>query len=236
MSPSRVVDSAPDLKALGGPGLGTFLYGPDRSSLLQVTFALAKLNDPNPYWVDLREASRAGDPTDPVGLGRIPDDHLYVVLEADARPQEAEANKALWTVVRADDPESEVAEFTDFLRLPPVVQEAVSRSKRDHHRPVFVIANSDRVRSYYPRVAPDVRAIIDSMLRAGVIPMFAAAGEPGAGRWAFDFVFEVRPARGKDRRRGTLICERAPPGLSVATGQAIPFDSVPGLLRALSPE
>jgi len=226
-------EAAPDLRALGGTGLGTFVYGPDRRTLLHVAFALAKVNDPNPYWIDLRGAEREGEPGDPVGLGRIPDDHVYVVSETDARPEDAEANMALWTVVRSDEPKSLTTTFIDFLRLPRPVQEAVSRSKADGRRPVFVIANSDRVRSYYPAAAAGVRPIIDAMLRAGVIPIFAAVGPPGAGRWAFDFVFEIRADPGQDRRRGSLVCERAPPGLSVATGQVLPFASVPGLLQEL---
>ncbi|MGD0257935.1 MAG: hypothetical protein ABSB90_08700 [Thermoplasmata archaeon] len=234
MRASRPADPPPELSALGGEGLGTFLYGPERATLLQVTWTLARLNDPNPYWVDIREAGMEGETQGPVGLGRIPEDHLYIVLEPDARPQDAEANMALWTMVRSDEPKSVVAEFTDFLRLPPTVQEAVSRSKSNGRRPVFVIANTDRVRPYYPKVATDVRPIIDTMLRAGVIPIFASTGQPGLGRWAFDFVFEVRPDPGGDRRRGSLVCERAPPGLAVASGQVLPFESIPGLLHDLA--
>ncbi|MCI4373834.1 MAG: hypothetical protein L3K02_09390 [Thermoplasmata archaeon] len=229
----RAGDSQPDFRTLGGEGLGTFLYGPDRSSLLHVAYSLAKLSDPNPYWVEIRDAGRSGDTTDPVGRGRIPEDHLYIVLEGDARPQDAEANMALWSIVRSDEPQSVIAQFTDFLRLPLTVQEAVSRSRSDDLRPVFVIANADRVRPYYPTSATDVRPYIDSMVRAGVIPIFAAVGKPGAGRWAFDFVFEVRPDPSGDRRRGTLECERAPPGLSISAGQSVPFESVPGLLEAI---
>jgi len=210
------------------------MYGTDRSLLLHVALALGKLSDPNPYWVDIRNADRAGEPSGPVALGRIPGDHLYIVSEAEARPENAQANGTLWTVVRSDEPAPEVAEFTDFLRLPRTVQEAVSRSGSEGRRPVFVFANTDRVRPYYPTTAADVRPIVDAMVRAGVTPIFAATGPPGAGRWAFDFVFEVRADPTHDRRGGSLVCERAPPGLSVATGQVIPFGRVPGLLQELS--
>jgi hypothetical protein len=221
----------PDLRAIAGPGLGTFLYGSDRGPLLEVAYALARMNDPNPYWVDIREAGRGPSMDDPVGRGSIPEDHLFVVTESEARPQDAEANMALWTVVRADESSSEIATFTDFLRLPPTVQEAVSRSKSDVARPVFVIANTDRVRPYYPTTAAAVRPIIDTMLRAGVVPIFASVGPPGAGRWAFDIVFEIRAGEAAESRAGVLVCERAPPGGSLATGQVVPFEAVPGLER-----
>jgi hypothetical protein len=225
---------SPDLTVLGKEGLGTYLYGPDRRTLLDAAFALAQLCDPNPYWVDIRDAGRTGDAADPVGQGRISDDHLLVLVEGDARPQDAEANMALWTVISSDEPEATVTQFTDFLRLPPRVQEAVSRSQSDGRRPVFVFANVDHVRPYYPTNAADVRPSIDAMVHAGIVPIFAAVGPPGAGRWAFDFVFEVRSD--PDRQKGTLVCERAPPGLSVSTGQTLPFSGVPGLLALLAPD
>jgi hypothetical protein len=220
-----------DLRSLSGEGFGTFLYGTDRIALLQVAYALAKVNDPSPYWVDIREADRADDPDDPVGLGWIPQDHLFAVVESESAPLNAEANMALWSVIRSDEPRSVIAQFTDFLRLPRAVQEGISGSRSDAGRPVFVIANSDRARPYYPTTAGDVRPYIDSMLHAGIVPIFASVGPPGAGRWAFDFVFEVRTRQAPEWRRGTLVCERAPPGLPVASGQVRPLESVPGIAR-----
>jgi hypothetical protein len=235
MLTSREGSTSPDLKVLGGEGFGTYLYGPDRTVLLHVALALAQLSDPHPYWIDIRDSHRTGDSTDPVGLGKIAEDHLYTIVEDDARPEDAEANLALWSVVRSDEPKAAVAEFTDFLRLPRLVQEAVSRSRSDGGRPVFVFANVDHVRPYYPKTATDVRPSIDAMVHAGIVPIFAAVGTPGPGRWAFDFVFEVRPDSGNDRTKGTLVCERAPPGFSVSTGQVVSFSAVPGLAQLLGP-
>ena len=218
-----------DLRSLAGEGFGTFLYGTDRHAILQVAFALAKLNDPNPYWVDIQATHDTVEPDDPVGRGWIPSDHLFAVVESDARPLNAEANMALWTVVRSDEPKSKIAEFTDFLRLPRVVQDGISGSRSDHGRPVFVIANADRARAYYPLTAADVRPYIDSMLHAEITPIFACVGPPGPGRWAFDFVFEVRTQHVADWRQGSLACERAPPGLRVVAGQVRSIDSIPGL-------
>ncbi len=196
-------EASPDLRALGGTGLGTFVYGPDRPTLLHVAFALAKVNDPNPYWIDLRGAERQGELGDPVGLGRIPDDHVYVVSAMDARPEDAEANMALWTVVRSDEPKSLTTTFIDFLRLPRPVQEAVSRSKADGRRPIFVIANSDLVRSYYPAAAAGVRPIIDAMLRAGVDPHFRGGGTSGRRSVGLRLRIRDPTGSGPDRRRGS---------------------------------
>jgi hypothetical protein len=234
MTPAGSRAAVPDLKALRAGPWSTFVYGKSRVPLLRVAFGLARINDPAPYWVDIRDDTEVGDPRNPVGLGWIPEDHLYIVRESEARPQDADANMALWTVVRSDEPESVISGFTDFLRLPPVVQEAVSRTGDDDHRPVFVIANVDRVRQYYPRDAVGVRPILDAMVRAGVLPIFAAIGPPGAGRLAFDFVFEVRSPDPSNWRKGLLFCEKAPPGISLAPGGSIALDAVPEIAHALA--
>jgi len=220
-----------ELRALGREGFGTFLYSSDRHALLQVAYALAKVNDPNPYWIDIQAPDHVDDTGEPAGPAAIPDDHRFVVTESDARPLNAEANMALWTVVRSDEPHATIAEFTDFLRLPRTVQQGISGSRSEAGRPVFVFANVDRARSYYPATADGVRPYIDSMLHAGIVPIFASVGPPGLGRWAFDFVFEVRAQPRSDWRSGTLVCERAPPGLPVVTGQVRSLDTVPGLAR-----
>jgi hypothetical protein len=231
MSTSGSASLGSDLRTIGGEGFGTYLYGTDRHALLQVAYALARLMDPSPYWVDIQATPHDDDPEDPVGMGWIPRDHLFTVVETDSRPLNAEANMALWTFVRSDEPPSTVAEFTDFLRLPRTVQHGISGSRSDVGRPVFVIANADRARPYYPSTAGEVRPYIDSMLHAGIVPIFVAVGPPGAGRWAFDFVFEVRTHQVPDWRRGSLVCERAPPGLPIVSGQVRPLDAVPGIAR-----
>jgi hypothetical protein len=202
--------------------------------LLRVAFALAQINDPAPYWVDIRDETRKPDARSPVELGWIPEDHLYVVRESEARPRDADANMALWTVVRSDEPDSVIAGFTDFLRLPPVLQEAVSRTGDDAHRPVFVIANVDRVRQYYPKDVGGVRPILDAMVRAGVLPIFVAIGPPGPGRMAFDFVLEVRAGLSSDWRKGHLLCEKAPAASPLTSGSSYSLESVPEFTRVLA--
>lgn len=215
-----------DFRTLGGGAWGTFVHGSSRTVVLRLVYAMARANDPNPTWVDIRDTDLPVDPPGPTELGWIPENHLYLVCLADAKPQDAVANMALWNVVRSDEPSSVIGEFRDFLRLPPTIQDAVSRVGAEPSRPVFVIANSDRLRAYYPKDVGGVRPIINAMLHGGVLPLFAAAGAPGEGRLAFDFVFEVRAPDLDHWRTGSLVCEKAPPGTSVSIDTPIPLASL----------
>jgi hypothetical protein len=223
-----------DFHALGAGPYGTFLYGDSRLLVDQLGFAMARVNDPNPTWVDIRDPEGRADPSSPSELGWVAEDHLFYVSPAEAKPQDAEANMALWTVVRSDEPDAVIARLTDFLRLPPTVQVAVSRMGAEAPRPVFVVANSDRVRSYYPTEPAGVRPIIDAMLRSGVLPIFAAVGPPGAGRSAFDFVFELKSTDPNDWRTGSLTCHKAPPGSPVPVDLAIPLPSLSQAVELLA--
>ncbi|MCI4348218.1 MAG: hypothetical protein L3J97_06345 [Thermoplasmata archaeon] len=200
---------------------------------MRVAFALARANDSRPYWVDVRDPNEYLDPPGPVELGWIPDDHLFVVSRSEAKPQDAVSNLALWTVVRSDEPRSVIGGLTDFLRLPPPIQEVLSRYGRESVRPVFVVANTDRVREYYPRNVPGVRAIIEALLRGGVIPIFASLGPPGPGRLAFDLVFEITATDLAHWREGALRCEKSPAGTPFREMETVPLSAIPGVAAAL---
>jgi hypothetical protein len=233
MPPSVSSNAAWDRPLLSRGSYATFLYGTSRTVLLRVAYGLARASDPNLYWVAIRDPDERVEPPGPIELGWVPDDHLFVVSRTEAKPQDAISNLALWTIVRSDEPQSAVISLTEFLRLPPLVQEAVSRYGQESPRPIFVVANSDRAREYYPRNAEGVRALLDALLNGGVMPIFVAVGPPGAGRSAFEVSMEVEASDLAHWREGSLRCERAVPGLPLQPGERIRLDSIPAVAAAL---
>jgi hypothetical protein len=225
--------AVPDLSVFRQGSLAIFLYGSSRTVVLRTAYALARANDVEPYWIDVRDPTDVLDPPGPVELGWIPEDHLFVVSRSDAKPQDAVSNLAIWTVIRSDEPEAVIGGLADFLRLPMSIQEALSQYGRETQRPVFVVANVDRVRDSYPRDVSGVRGVIDAMLHAKVAPIFAAVGPPGPGRFAFDLVFEVEAPDLKHWQEGFLRCERSSQRSGFHTDQKIPLTSHPGLVAAL---
>lgn len=223
----------PDLSVFRRDSPAIFLYGSSRTVVLRTAYALARANDAEPYWVDVRDPSDALEPPGPVELGWIPENHLFVVARSEAKPQDAVSNLAIWTVIRSDEPQAVIGGLADFLRLPKSIQDALSQYGQEIQRPVFVVANVDRVRESYPRDVSGVRGVIDAMLHAGVAPIFAALGPPGPGRFAFDLVFEVQAQDLDHWRDGFLRCERSAEGLGFRSDQQIPLRSHPGLVAAL---
>jgi hypothetical protein len=217
---------------LGEGPWATFLYGPSRPGLLRVLFAMARANNRSPWWLQIRDPSDSVAPPGPAELGWLDEKRLFFTDPESAKPQDDVGKSALWTVIRPDEPPIVVAQLTDFLRLPPMVQELIGEFGSGDARHPFVIANADRVRRYYPRDAAGVRPVLDAMLVVGALPMFGATSPPGAGRFAFDCVFELRVPDLARWRQGSLFCEKLPSASPFAEGSAIPLTDLPSLEAA----
>jgi len=221
-----------DLTALGRGRYGTFLWGESRPALNRVLFAMVRASDPEPLWLDIRPRHPEVEEPGPVELGWIPEDHLFLADEPEAaRPQDAVANLALFTIVRPDESAASIARLSDFVRLPPIAQEIISRLGLGEPRHALAIANSDRVRAVYPATVEGVRPIVTSFLDAPLLPFFAAKGTPGPGRMAFEFVFELRAKDVAHWSDGSLFPEKAPSESGVRVGVPIPLTQISGLAR-----
>jgi hypothetical protein len=219
-----------DLTVLRQGPYGTFLWGESRSVLNRVLYAAVRAIDPEPVWLELAAPPAADDEPGPVDLDWIPGDHLFLTDEpAAARPQREIAKVALLNLVRGDEPKESLRRITDFARLPPITQQILSQVRSDDRPRALAVANSDRVRSAYPPTVEGVRPFLASFRDAGVVPVFTSQGTPGAGRMAFDFVFEVRAPDVRHWQSGSLVPERAPGGSRVEVATPIPFREIPQL-------
>jgi hypothetical protein len=194
---------------------------------------MAAACEPNPVWVDFRDADSKPDELGPIASGLIPKDHLYVVTKSEAKPGPAVNDRSLWTVIRSDEPKDRIAELTDFLRLPPRAQEIVSRAGGQGRRLSLVVANSDRIREFYPGYGQLVRALIDTTVRANMLPIFASLPPTDPGYLTFDLVFEVQAKGLAEWREGTLRCEKAPAGAEFVRGQTTRLGSFPEMASLL---
>jgi len=225
--------SPPTLRAVGAGSWGTFVYSLSRPLALWFTHAMALACDPEPVWVEFREAGSAADPMGPVGSGEVPASRLYVVAKAEAKPHPTVPPPALWKLVRSDEPKETLVELSDFLRLPSQVQEAIGFRGGRGPRRVLVCANTDLIREYYPRTPEGIRPFVLTALRENLIPIFSSIPPNDPGYLALDHIFEVRAKGLDDWRNGTLYCERAPAGSEFVAGQSFPLTSIPEFVSVL---
>ncbi|MCI4360181.1 MAG: hypothetical protein L3J91_00595 [Thermoplasmata archaeon] len=224
---------APALTVLGGPPSTTFVFGSSRELVGICAWAMARANDPTPFWLDIRGDDGRPDPGTPAALGWINPDQLFVLSAVEARPTPRVGARTIANVLRADESHEIIAELSEFVMLPSTVQEMIALHTGGGTRPAFVIANVDRVRSEYPTDPAGVRRILDVLVHQGVLPIFTSTPPPGPGRRAFDFVFEVRAADRRHWRGGELICEKAPDGSGFRTGSSVRLEDLPEVANSI---
>jgi hypothetical protein len=222
-----------DLTSLGKGRWATMITGPSREVLGRCAWALARANDPAPFWLDIRGDNGRPDPGSPPELGWLNADQLFIVAPTQVKPPSAVGPQVIARVIRSDVPDSDVAELFEFLRLPSPVQEMIGLHPEGVGRPAFVIANGDRVRSDWPEDARGVRPILEAFLKLGILPILTATPPAGAGRLAFDFVFDLRGTRPGNWRAGVLFCEKAPEGSGFQVGHSTSLGDVPEFVTAL---
>ena len=232
--PPPLRTEAPALRAIGQEAWGTFLYGVSRPLVQWVAHAFALACDPEPTWVDFRDADAKPDPLGPVRLGKVPSSRLYVAVRSEGRPHAEVPSRTLWTLIRPDEAKESVLELADFLRLPSRVQEAIGAGGGTGPRRVLVVANTDRVREFYPTTIQGIRPFVLTALRANLVPILTSLPPIVPGYLALDHVFEVRGKSLDDWREGSLYCEQAPAGSEFVPRQTFRLTSIPEIVSVLA--
>ena len=213
----------------------TLVWGANRAVANRVLWALVSANDPAAHWLEIRTGE--GDPSDregPADLHWVPAHRLLVARElGSVVPQDAVANLALMTIIRADEPAHELLRLSDFLRLPSAAQDLISQLGSTAGARSIAISNTDRIREYFPRDPRQMRPVFDRFLEAHLHPFFSVVGQGTERRFASDFVFEVQGATLAHWKEGKLLCEQAPGDSPLSQGDSVPLKEVPEISAAL---
>lgn len=223
----------PPIRPAGSPHPTTVFVGGDcRPVVNGVAFALAELLDLTPFWLDVRDPAAQTDGPDPGTTGWIPPDRLFVSeggkgLEATPLA----STDALWTLVRADEPESVLTLLTDFLRLPEVIQEIVSTATANGGPKAVVAANSDRFAHLFPRTAAGLQRFLQTLEASSLSVIAAHTGRTGPGRFGFRTVFRVEVESPEKWMEGTITCEQGVDHGPFAVGRSNRLSDVPSIAR-----
>jgi len=212
-----------------------FVGGPSRSVVNSVAFALAEMLDLTPYWLDVRNSSTISDGPDPVSTGWIPPDRLFVSESGHGLEQEtSRTDRALWSIVRSDEPAEVLSHLTDFLRLPQLIQEIVSASDPSSGPRALVASNSDRVAHLFPRTADGLQRFLATLAAASLSIVAAHTGPTSPGRFGFATVFRLEVESPAAWMEGTLVCEQGIDRGPFAVGRSNRLSDVPGIARVFT--
>jgi len=227
----------PVTEALFSPNRGNqpttvYVSGPVRSVVNGVAFALAEMLDLTPYWLDARDSKATPDGPDPVTTGWIPPDRLFISEGGKGLEQApVGADKALWSIVRSDEPAEVLSHLNNFLHLPQLIQEIISAADPAGGPRALVVANSDRVAHLFPRTADGLQRVLATLAAASLSIVAAHTGPTTPGRFGFATVFRVEVGRAANWMEGTLVCEQGTGKGSFAVGRSNRLSDVPGIAR-----
>ena len=212
-----------------------YVYGDCRPVVNGVAFAMADMLDLTPLWVEVRDAVRDGDEVTAASAGWIPPDRFFLSQEGSGlEPNDGVANMALWTIVRSDEPSEHLAELTDFLRLPLLLQEMIGRWTPDSGPRAVVVANVERVKHLFPREPGEARRFLATILNHSASLVVTHMGEPGEGRFAFNAVFRVHASSFDSWSDGTLECEKGRARGPFSIGRPRRLGDIPSVARILT--
>lgn len=210
-----------------------FVYGAARSLVNLTVFALAEATNPNFQWVDIGVPEEERPPLDPVGMGWIPGERVWVVDRPDTlRPDDLSANLALFGLIRSDEPPATLVQVAEFLRLPELSQRILASRVPDGHPGVVAVLNSHRVMAAFsPNRVP---SILNVHLQAGFSVIVGYTETAGPGRNAFDFVFRLEGIGSEDWRTTHLVCEKGITSGPLRDGRAVTLRDIPLLEHVMS--
>jgi hypothetical protein len=239
--PRTDVESRPDpgsavfpAQLFGSPN-HVFVYGPSRALVNLTIFALASNTNPEFHWVEIGSRNEPRTPCDPVQLGWIPADRLWLVDAPEAlRPNDAALRASLSDVIRPDEPVDSLRQFTEFLRLPDGSQRIIASQVPNGHPGVVVVTNAHRADCVFS--ADQVPSILEVHRNAGFSVMVGYGDAPGPQRDLFDFVFRIE---GEDKvpqdwKTNQLVCEKGIFSGPLRDLRAVPLPEIPILAEVVS--
>ena len=212
-----------------------FVYGPSRPLVRLTLFALASSVNPLFHWVEFASPSVERTPCDPVRLGWIPEDRLWLIDPTDPpRPDDVSRNLPISKLISANEPPESLNHFAEFLRLPELSQQIIASQAPDGHPGVVAVTNVQHVADVFSH--DRVPSILSVHRHSGFSVMVGHDETAGPGRELFDFVFRLEGTgdRLNDWKRYKLVGEKGITSGPLRDRRPVRLDDIPLLDAVLS--
>ncbi|MCI4329956.1 MAG: hypothetical protein L3J80_03705 [Thermoplasmata archaeon] len=203
-----------------------FVYGPSRPLVNLALFALAEATTPQFQWLDICPPGEERQTVDPVRLGWVRDDQLWVVETACAfQSDPLSADPPVFSLIRSDEPAASVAVLREFVKLPETSQRILATPPPSNGPGVVAVPNAHRVMAKFP--AAQIPSLIHAHHSAGFSVYVGYAKATGTGRTAFDFVFRLDGERPENWRSSRLSCEKGISAGPLRANRAVGLSELP---------
>ncbi len=194
-----------------------YLHGISRTEVNLVAYYLARSLDPRFHWIEVTRANRSPTPR----YGEWPDAgrRHFVFRATEFTPEQPVSDRKLEDVVGPAESADTVAHIRDFVRLPDVVQDVLTRPSPADAPRVVLLSNTDLTESSYGPEPGAFRPFLRAVGAEGATIICSRTGIDRPNRFDFDFVIRIDIESGSEIATANLLVEKGRPGTPFETGR-----------------
>lgn len=187
------------------------VWGGSRGDRARLASVLAHRIDPDPFWLQVEDASVSPDVTEESVLGGLNADHVFRIGRSELAPETDLGNVAAW-FLRKDAPGQDlVGHLADYIQLPRVARGFLEGRSRFSPPLALVIALSDRAEPRYSTREGGIRPFIEAFNECATTVIFTILSKPPPNGRDVDYVFRLSEEGPEDARVVQVRCEQGAP-------------------------
>ena len=197
-----------------------------------LAFAIGRFSDANFRWITVREATGAVSEEEPWVSRLLPPTRILPPLtEAELGRGPRVPRATFDAMIRPEGATDDRIAVNTFLLLPLRIQRILDEVPNRGGPRTVVLANTNRIREFYPSDPEVLRAYTEVFPRSGFSLITTSIPPPFTGRYAFNVVMRLDVLSSEAWREAQVVVEKGFRQGKFTTGASFPARSVPDYLE-----
>jgi hypothetical protein len=198
-----------------------------------LAYAIAKFGDPSFRWMTVRELASEPSVEEAWVHRLIPEPRIIPPFsDAEFVTEPRVPRGAMDSLIRPDSAAADRTALDHFFLLPQRLQRMFDELIALPAPRFLVVANTNRVRQFYPTNPDRLRAYTDLFPRNGFSMITTSIPPPYEGRHGFGIVLRLNVDSAEEWRAAHLVVEKGLPTGEFRTGATFPSERLPWYLEA----
>jgi hypothetical protein len=211
--------------------LGYYVWSRSPRAGHVLAFAIAKFADPAFRWISVRELPKVPAEEERWIERLLPKNQvLEPVSPADLGKSPRVARKTFDSTIREEGAGAERIALDHFFLLPQRLQRIFDEPHPSSAPRAIVVANTNRVRDFYPTDPDRLRVFTEVFPRVGISIITTSIPPPFRGRYGFDIVLRLDVASAADWRNAHVVVEKGTRSGEFQTGVTLSPEQLPSYL------
>jgi len=228
-APGAMVELPPEFRTTP---LGYYIWSRSPRAGHILAFAIGRFVDPAFRWMSIRESENVPSEEERWVRRLLPTDRLLdPLVGSDLGKARRIPRQTFNSMFRAEGAASERIALDHFFLLPDRLQAILDETSSKSTPRAVVVANTNRVREFYPADPERLRAYTDVFPRSGISMITTSIPPPFRGRYGFDVVLRLVVPSDSEWRKAQLVVEKGLRSGEFRTGATLPADQLPWYLE-----